>query len=40
MKGKIEFIKGRLKFRGKNKEGVYVKHNATFPSAIVIFDNR
>ena len=37
MKGQIEFIKGRLKFRGKNKEGTYVNNNATFASAIVIF---
>lgn len=37
MKGKIEFIRGRLKFRGKNKDGVYVKHNATFPNAVIVF---
>lgn len=37
MKGSIEFIRGRLKFRGKNKDGIYVNHNATFPSAVVIF---
>jgi len=37
MKGEIEFIKGRLKFRGKNKDGIYVNNNATFPSAIIVF---
>lgn len=30
MKGEIRFIRGRLKFKG-------MKHNAPFPSAIVIF---
>ena len=37
MKGDIEFIRGRLKFKGKNKEGKIVNNNATFPSAVVIF---
>jgi len=37
MKGDIRFIKGRLKFRGKNKEGVYVNNSATFPNAVIIF---
>lgn len=37
MKGEIQYVKGRLKFRGKNKEGVYVNHNATFANAVVIF---
>lgn len=31
MKGKIEFIRGRIKFEG-------AKHSAPFPSAIVVFD--
>lgn len=31
MKGKIEFIRGRIKFEG-------AKHGAPFPSAIVVFD--
>jgi phage N-6-adenine-methyltransferase len=39
-KGKIEFIKGRLKFKGKNKHGKIVKNSATFPSAIVVFNPR
>lgn len=37
MKGKIEFIKGRIKFKGKNKQGKTVNNSATFPSAIIIF---
>jgi len=37
MKGKIRFIKGRLKFKGRNTKGELVNHPATFPSAIVIF---
>lgn len=37
MKGEIRFIKGRLKFKGKNLEGKEVNYPATFPSAIVIF---
>jgi len=37
MKGEIRFIKGRLKFKGKNEQGVEVNYPATFPSAIVIF---
>ncbi len=37
MKGKIRFIKGRLKFRGKNSDGKYVNQNATFDNALVIF---
>ena len=35
--GEIRFIKGRLKFKGKNKDGVTVNMPATFPSAVVIF---
>lgn len=31
--GKIEFIRGRIKFSGH-------QHNAPFPSMIVVFDNR
>ena len=37
MKGDIRFIKGRLKFKGKNSIGVVVNNSATFPSAVVIF---
>lgn len=37
MKGEILFIKGRLKFKGKNKQGKIVQNSATFPSALVIF---
>ena len=33
MKGKIEFIKGRLKFGN-------AKNNAAFPSSLIIYDNR
>jgi len=32
MRGRIEFLRGRLKFEG-------AKHNAPFPSAIVVFDS-
>jgi len=39
MKGEIRFIKGGLKFRGRNKEGLIVNNSATFPSAVVIFNN-
>lgn len=37
MKGKIRFIKGRLKFKGRNTKGELVNYPATFPSAVVIF---
>lgn len=37
MKGEIRFVKGRLKFSGKNIKGEYVNNSATFPSAVVIF---
>jgi len=37
MKGEIEFIKGRLKFKGRNIKGELVNNSATFPSAVVIF---
>ena len=37
MKGEIRFIKGRLKFKGRNKKGKLVNYPASFPSAIVIF---
>ena len=37
MKGEIRFIKGRVKFKGRNTKGVLVNYPATFPSAIVIF---
>jgi len=37
MKGEIRFIKGRLKFKGRNTKGELVNYPATFPSAIVIF---
>lgn len=40
MKGKITFIRGRLRFKGKNKHGKIVNNNATFPSAIVVFKNK
>ncbi len=38
MKGEIRFIRGRLKFKGKNLKGEQVNHPATFPSAIIIFN--
>ncbi len=38
MKGKIRFIKGRLKFKGRNTKGELVQNSATFPSAIIIFN--
>ena len=37
MQGEIRFIKGRLKFKGRNKDGKSVNYPATFPSALVIF---
>lgn len=37
MKGEIQYVKGRLKFRGKNKEGVYVNLNAPFANSVIIF---
>jgi phage N-6-adenine-methyltransferase len=37
IKGEIRFIKGRLKFKGRNKKGQSVNYPASFPSAIVIF---
>ncbi|KKN17796.1 hypothetical protein LCGC14_0962190 [marine sediment metagenome] len=37
MKGEIRFIKGRLKFKGRNTKGELVNYPATFPSAVVIF---
>lgn len=37
LKGEIRFIKGRLKFKGKNTKGEAVQNSATFPSALVIF---
>ena len=37
MKGKIRFIKGRLKFKGRNTKGKMVNYPATFPSAVIIF---
>lgn len=37
MKGEIRFIKGRLKFEGRNTKGQLVAYPATFPSAIVVF---
>lgn len=40
MKGEIRFIRGRLKFKGKNKQGEWVNNSATFPSSIIIFDGR
>lgn len=40
IKGEIRFIRGRLKFKGKNKAGEWVNNSATFPSAIIIFDGR
>ena len=40
MKGKIRFIKGRIKFLGRNTKGELVNYPATFPSAIVIFKRR
>jgi len=39
MKGEIRFIKGRLKFKGRNTKGKLVNGPATFPSAIVVFKN-
>ena len=40
MKGEIRFIKGRLKFKGRNTKGELVNYPATFPSAVVIFRHR
>lgn len=40
MQGKIEFIRGRLRFRGKNSKGEYVNERATFSSAVVIFEGK
>ncbi len=40
MKGEIKFIKGRLKFKGRNTKGELVNYPATFPSAIIIFRKR
>ncbi len=40
MKGEIRFIRGRIKFRGRNTKGVLVNYPATFSSAIVIFRPR
>jgi phage N-6-adenine-methyltransferase len=37
MKGEIRFIKGRLKFKGRNTKGDLVNYPATFGNAIVIF---
>ncbi len=37
MRGEIQFIKGRLKFRGRNKAGEFVNNSATFPSAVIVF---
>lgn len=37
MKGEIRFIRGRIKFKGRNAKGEIVQNSATFPSAIVIF---
>lgn len=37
MKGEIRFIKGRLKFGGRNTKGEYVRYPATFGSALVVF---
>jgi len=38
MKGEIRFIRGRLKFKGRNIKGELVNYPATFPSAVVIFE--
>ena len=38
MKGDIRFIRGRIKFKGLNKYGKLTNWNATFPSAVVIFN--
>ena len=37
MKGEIRFIRGRVKFSGRNTKGILVSYPATFSSAIVIF---
>lgn len=37
MLGEIRFIRGRLKFKGKNEDGKDVNYPATFPSAVVVF---
>jgi len=37
MKGEIRFIRGRVKFSGRNTKGVLVSFPATFSSAIVVF---
>jgi len=38
-KSEIRFIKGRLKFKGKNKDGVVVNNSAMRPSILIIFKN-
>lgn len=37
MKGEIRFIRGRLKFKGRNIKGEMVNYPATFGNAVVIF---
>ena len=37
MKGEIRFIRGRLKFKGRNTKGDLVNYPATFGCAVVIF---
>lgn len=37
MKGEIRFIRGRVKFEGRNTKGQLVRYPATFSSALVIF---
>lgn len=37
MKGEIRYIKGRIKFKGRNTKGELVEYPATFGNAIVIF---
>lgn len=33
----LRFLKGRLKFKGKNKDGIEVKNSAMRPSMLIIF---
>ena len=35
--GVVRFLRGRVKFCGRNKDGIIVKASAPFPSAIVVF---
>ncbi len=40
MKGEIRYLKGRLKFKGRNTKGELVNYPATFGNVVVIFRRR